>query len=164
VVVQVPPTAPAGDHYFQGRVYSADIPPEESSKLSNRIVFSTGPGKKPFPWWIIVAAFLLVVVLGVVGFLLLGGDKPDPSPSPSASTSPSPVKIAMPVLKGLTEDNAKAALAEKGLKLGAVKHRQQPDAAGMVLQQGVAEGTQVDPGTAVDLEVGVSLAPVALSA
>lgn len=165
VVVQPPPAAPAGNYWFQGRVYSADVPPEESSKLSNRIVFAVGTGKKPFPWWIIIAAFILVAVLGVVGWLVLGGDQtPEAKTSPAAASPHKPVKVAMPMLKGLTEDNAKSVLADKGLKLGAVKHRQRPESAGTVLQQGVAQGTEVDPGTPVDLEVAVSLAAVGLSA
>lgn len=166
VVMQVPANAPAGEHWFQGRVYSADVPPEESSKLSNRIVFSVGGGKKAFPWWIVSAVFLLVLVVGVAGYLVLGrGGSPEVAPTAPTSPSPAkPVKVAMPLLNGLTEDGAKAALADKGLKVGAVKHRQRPESAGMVLQQSVAEGTEVDPGTPVDLEVGVNLAAVALSA
>lgn len=162
VVVQPPATAAAGDYWFQGRVYSADYPPDETSKFSSRIAFSIGAASKPFPWWIIVAAFILVIVLGVVGWLVFApGNSPDVKTSPSANAAK---KIAMPVLTGLTEADATSTLSAKGLKAGTVKHRQRPEAAGTVLRQGVAQGTEVDPGTPVDLEVAVSLPAVALSA
>jgi hypothetical protein len=89
VKLAVPGTAPAGSYTMQARVYSADVAPEESSSLSNRVAFSVaGTDRKPRPWWLLVVAGLVVVVLGVVAWLIFRPDPPDggqsfPGPGPT---------------------------------------------------------------------------------
>jgi hypothetical protein len=81
VKTTVPPGAAAGAYWMQGRAYSASTPPEESSKLSGRVAFEVRPVAKPTrPWWpYAVAAALVLVVVGVVGWLVL---RPGPAPTP----------------------------------------------------------------------------------
>jgi hypothetical protein len=76
VKIAVPAGVAAGDYWLQGRAYSADTAPEEGSRLSGRVAFDVAaPVKAKSAWWpYAVAAGFLVVVLGVVGFLVFGGD------------------------------------------------------------------------------------------
>ena len=76
--INAPAGTPPGSYWLQGRVYSADTAPEEGSRLSGRVAFDVKPSVKPKkPWWpYAVAAGLLLVVLGVVGFLVFGRDHP----------------------------------------------------------------------------------------
>jgi hypothetical protein len=76
VRIVVPAGAPAGSYRLQGRAYSADTAPEEGSRLSGWVAFDVPPSAAPKrPWWpYAVAAGLLAIVLGVVGFLVFGGD------------------------------------------------------------------------------------------
>jgi len=93
----VPAGTAAGRYSVQARVYSADTAPEETSRLSNRVVFDVGPVRPPPPkrqWWpYAVAAGLVVVVLTVVGWLVLrpdGSGKADTGPSTPLSTTTNP--------------------------------------------------------------------------
>lgn len=85
VRIAVPAGAAPGSYSLQGRAYSADTAPEESSRLSGRVALEARPTVRPArPWWpYAVAAGLAVVVLGTVGWLLLRpGDAPPPAPPP----------------------------------------------------------------------------------
>jgi hypothetical protein len=77
VRVVIPPGAPAGSYTMQARAYSADAAPEEGSRVSGRVAFEVkATAKQKTPWWpYAVAAGLVVVVLGVVGFFVFR-DKP----------------------------------------------------------------------------------------
>ena len=94
----IPAGTPAGTYWVQGRVYSADTAPEESSRLSDRVVFEvtqSAPAKKRQWWPYAVAAALAVVVLAVVGVLVFNRDDPsdvggEPTASSTSSTSPAP--------------------------------------------------------------------------
>ncbi|HZN70998.1 MAG TPA: hypothetical protein VFC00_04840 [Micromonosporaceae bacterium] len=68
---------PAGNLFLQGRAYSADTAPEEGSRLSGRIAFDVRATEKPKKrWWpYAVVAAVVLVVLGVVGFLVFGRDE-----------------------------------------------------------------------------------------
>jgi hypothetical protein len=91
VKVTVPGTAPAGSYTVQARVYSADTAPEESSSLSNRVALTVAAiDRKPRPWWLLVVAGLVVVVLGVVVWLIV---RPDPSGDGPPSPGPGPTTI-----------------------------------------------------------------------
>jgi hypothetical protein len=170
VDVTIPPTAPAGSYSLQGRVYSADTAPEEGSVLSGRVLFQVGPQtpvKKPFPWWIPVAAGLLVLVIGIVTWLVLAsGNEPaaNAGPAPTAPATSAPADVKVPNLVSLTMDQATAELNGVGLTVGTVKHKHDPAQDGKILQQGAAAAATVPGGTAVDLVVGVSLAAPAITA
>ncbi|WP_432826863.1 PASTA domain-containing protein [Dactylosporangium sp. CA-092794] len=154
VKAQVPEGTAPGTYELQGRVYSADSAPEESSVLSNRVVFSIeappAPAGRRIPWWIFAIAAGLVVITVVVVTLVATLGRGGP-----AQTTPSG-PVAVPNLAQLDEDHAAAALAQAGLT-GTVRHRTDPAHAGSVLEQSVAAGSQVARGTAVPYVVAVKL-------
>lgn len=86
VALAAPAGTPVASYWFQARVYAADVAPEESSTLSNRVTFSVStPTEKTgggFPWWIIAVIAALVVVIGVVVFLVTRDDGPPDFPPP----------------------------------------------------------------------------------
>ncbi|HZN74243.1 MAG TPA: PASTA domain-containing protein [Micromonosporaceae bacterium] len=146
--VAVAPGAPAGAYPIQGRVYSANSAPEESSVLSGRVMLDVEPEPEPvrrrIPWWVVAVAALVAMVLGVVGWLAL---------------TPDPVPLAtVPDLLGKTEAQAVDALRRAGLTAGRVTHRHNPAKNDAVLTQSVQDGNAVAPGTPVDFEVSVALA------
>jgi Divergent InlB B-repeat domain len=103
VRIAVPTGTAAGSYTLQGRAYSADAAPEESSRLSARVAFDIAPSTKPTkPWWpYAVAAGLVLVVLAVVGWVVLRGDgKPTGTltvdVSGNGSVSSSPTGISCP--------------------------------------------------------------------
>jgi len=167
VKVAVPAGAAPGSHSLQGRVYSADSAPEESSVLSGRVLLDvTGPVPAPKrrPWWLIAVAALVVLVAGVVIWLLIpGGGTPatpvaTPARSTGASTRPSTAApVTVPNLMGLSEQDATKQLTALGLATGKVQHKQDPAQAGRVLSQNPTL-TSVPAGTKVDLVLAVSLA------
>lgn len=83
--VAIPPGAAAGTYWLQARVYSADSPPEESSRLSGRVAFTVAAAARPKrTWWpYAVAGALVIAVIAVVGFLVLGGDDTSDTDSPA---------------------------------------------------------------------------------
>ena len=169
VKVTAPSSAPAGTHFLQARVYSANSAPEESSRLSNRIGFdipssTSGPAPSK-PWWLIIVAALVAVVLAVVGWLVLSpGSKSSQPDDPSASaTTPDPTKTANPNVKminlvGLQEKLAAGLLKWVDLKVGTVRYSHYPPQAGKVTEQSVPAGKEVPRGTPVNIVVAVALA------
>jgi hypothetical protein len=151
IKVSVPVEEPAGAFWIQGRVYSADTAPEESSRLSGRVSGEVEAIKiKPKkPWWLLAVAGLLVVVIGVVGWLVLRPREPETVP--------------VPPLGGLSEEAARTALTEAGLQLGSALRRHRSGATRTVIHQTVPDGTAVPPGSTVDVEIGVELAVPQLS-
>jgi hypothetical protein len=82
--IAVPAHAPAGRYAVAGRVYSANQPPEETSRTSGWILFDVGaarvaPGVQPGPphpprqrlWPIAVAAAVGLVVVLVLGWVVI---------------------------------------------------------------------------------------------
>jgi len=66
--------------------------------------------------------------------------------------------VEMPVVEGLSQDAAKKVLAEAKLELGTVRPQNDKDAqAGTVLSASEAAGSQVEPGTVIDLIVANGL-------
>ncbi len=142
IKVSVPAGEPAGPFWVQGRVYSADTAPEESSRVSGRVTgeIAATKIKKSKPWWLLAVAALVLIVLGVVGFLILRpGNRP------------------VPALAGLTEEQARQRLTESGLTLGLVQRRHQAGSARTVIEQSVAEGLAAEPGSPVDVVITVGL-------
>lgn len=92
VKVMVPLEAAAGTKWVQGRVYSADTAPEESSVLSDRVIFEVRPAtvakaRSNLLLWLIPVAVLVVVTLGVlVGWLVLGDDSGPDGPTATVTT------------------------------------------------------------------------------
>ncbi|MET7418581.1 PASTA domain-containing protein [Dactylosporangium sp. NPDC005555] len=167
--VHVPADAKPGAYEVQGRVYSADSAPEESSVLSGRVVFDVAappaPPERKVPWWIIAIAAALVVITVVTITLVLtlgGGDSVEVAASPAPSvTAPPSGPIPVPDLARLNETQALFALKQAGLTAGTIKHRNDPAKADTVVEQSVPAAKTVAAGTAVDLVVAVRLsAPV----
>jgi serine/threonine-protein kinase len=73
---------------------------------------------------------------------------------------PSAVKV--PLVVGLSVSEAKAALGQVGLTLGAQRKVPSATAAeGIIVEQGYGPGTEVEPGTAVNVGVSSGPQPVA---
>lgn len=167
--VHVPDGAKPGTYEVQGRAYSADSAPEESSVLSGRVVFEVAappaPAKRRIPWWIIaIAAGLVVITVVTVTLVLtLGGGGTTAQPATTASaTAPPSGPIPVPDLARLNETQAVFALKQAGLAAGTIKHRNDPAKADTVVEQSVAAAKTVAAGTPVDLVVAVRLAPPVL--
>ncbi|MFD0592175.1 hypothetical protein ACFQZ4_06070 [Catellatospora coxensis] len=104
--INIPQSAPAGRYEFQARLTppltlgaqrDAELSdaPEETSVLSRRVAVVVpappAPEKKPFPWWIVVAAALAVLVISVITWVVWPeGEQPAATPQPTASATPPP--------------------------------------------------------------------------
>lgn len=125
---KMPPGTPPGAYWVQGRVYSADTAPEESSRVSDRVAFETRqvvPAKKRQWWPYAVAAALAVVVLVVVAVLVFGGDDTSDAGGATTTTVPSPGTSPPPTPTGpdvtnLTVANARSDVVLPGRSLNAV--------------------------------------------
>jgi resuscitation-promoting factor RpfB len=120
-------------------------------------------------------ATALAIVSGALGFILIvalmasGSDRdptetalPAPASTPSVrptSTTPSPTpKLSrVPAVKGLSLTKAKRTLRSAGLEVGDIDRRPSSKRKGTVLKQGVAKGTELEPGSSVPLVVAVPL-------
>ncbi|MBV1850681.1 Stk1 family PASTA domain-containing Ser/Thr kinase [Catellatospora tritici] len=187
VKINVPQTAPAGRYEFQARLTPPPAPgtfgdaeagdaPEENSVLSRRVAVVVPapptPEKKPFPWWIVVAAALAVLVIGVITWLVWPGDDPQAvapqssaSPSVEPSASPSPVPMtAVPKLVGLNLTDAKAALAKAGFVPGTVQYGwDNSRGPGAVTRQSLPGGASAAKGSTVDLGISAAAAQPVIS-
>jgi hypothetical protein len=150
----VPADVPPGEYAVQGRVYSAESAPEESSALSNRVLLDVPPAPKPtrrpIPWWIPTVAALVVGALIAGGVALLRRDDPPP---PSTT-------VAVPNLANLTPEQIKATLTRVGLT-PKVLYLHLPSKVGEV-EQAPPAGAQVDRESTVEARVAVNLTPTRL--
>ncbi|MCR4706251.1 MAG: Stk1 family PASTA domain-containing Ser/Thr kinase [Lachnospiraceae bacterium] len=73
------------------------------------------------------------------------------------SIGPDPSRISMPLLVGMSEMDATVMITEKGLTVGTIKEVNNDDAnmIGLVCAQSYPEGTYLDAGTSIDLEVSI---------
>jgi serine/threonine-protein kinase len=74
------------------------------------------------------------------------------------SKGPAPAKV--PEILGLSEDDARAALARAGIKVGDIQKRDDKSAAGTVLDVNPPPGTSVDAGSSVTLVLSSGFAAV----
>jgi hypothetical protein len=123
-------------------------------------------------------AIALAIGSGVLGLLLIvglvasGSDRdptetglPAPASSPSvqptsAPSRPAPKLARVPAVKGLDLAKAERKLRAAGLEVGEVDRRPSRKRTDTVLKQGVDEGTQLEPGSGVDLVVAAPLPQV----
>src|SRR5215207_8872796 len=106
----------------------------------------------------------IIALVSVLAVLLIGGaiaiavamSGDDPPPAAAA-------QVTVPALVGLPEAQARQAISDAGLEVGAVTQQETDDPAqvGTVLESSPASGAQRDEGTTVDLVVGI--APDAVS-
>ena len=180
VKAAVPAGATPGTYEIQGRVFSADEAPEESSVLSPRVLLEVpvppAPVKRRLPWWVFVVAGLVVLVIATVIWLVVPGGKPvtptpTPFPTPSGDASPTaPVSAAppaagyavMPPIVGVELPKAELLLINQGLKLGAVHYRYTPGGNHTVYIQYVPPGFTVRKGTAIEVDVIETINPPTL--
>jgi hypothetical protein len=166
--VAVPKDTPPGSYTMQGRVYSADSAPEESSVLSPRVVLEVPPEPEPaarrLPWWVLAAAAaaLLLIVVVVVVIVATGGDEPEPVATPTPTPTPvfvAPGEVRMPDLIGMSERDALRTLAEAGLTARPIIYLHDPERPDSVITQVPPADTSVPETTVVDLEVAIALEP-----
>ncbi len=69
------------------------------------------------------------------------------------SKGPKTKKVSVPSVTGATLENAQNALSSRGLHVGSVTKQQSSQAAGTVISQSVAGGSEVEAGTTVDLVI-----------
>jgi hypothetical protein len=157
--VAVPAGVPAGQYQVQGRVYSVDSAPEETSVLSPRLMLEVPAApeqaKRKLPWWWwLVAAGLVLVILVVVGVLVFrGGDDPPDGP------------VTMPDLVGMSEREALETLSDLGLAVEPIRYRYDENADDQVVSQSYAAGTTVDvESSIVDLVVALTFAAPEIAA
>jgi hypothetical protein len=153
VTATAPAAATPGRYQMQGRVYSLDSAPEETSVLSGKVVIEI-PGAPPLPrrrppWLLIGAgALTLVIVIVVVLVVVLGG-----GPAKEQALSPT---VVVPDITKLPEDQAMASLLSAGLT-PKVKHRQVVTLGPAT--QSFQPGLAVARGTVIDVVFQVHLAP-----
>lgn len=113
--------------------------PEEGLTEGQVVTFQVPPApppKKPFPWWILLVVLGLLVVGGVAAFLLR------------------PRNVEVPLLAGMTVEEAEEELSGAGLELGETETEPSDEMAeGRVISSDPAEGEAVRSGSAVDLIV-----------
>jgi hypothetical protein len=129
------------------------------------------------PWWqtwlAIVQGLLLCLPLGLLAAcgdatsssIPAGTPSESPSVSPSPppasasppSASPSPSLARVPAVEGFGLVKAKRELRAAGLDVGDIDRRPSSKKKDTVLQQGVAKGTEVEPGSRVALVVAAPL-------
>lgn len=168
--VAVPTDTPPGGYAVQGRVYSADSAPEESSVLSPRVLLEVPaepePERRNLPWWIwLVAGGLALVLLIVLGVLVFGGGGGEDEDQTGGPVPASPgADVTMPDLLGMSERDALRTLRELGLTDRA-RYRHDPERADQVIQQSIEPDRPVNPeAVVVQLEVAIALAPPAVTA
>jgi resuscitation-promoting factor RpfB len=122
-------------------------------------------------------AIAVATVSGVLGLVLIAGlaagsnrdaseatlpaPASTPSVQPTSSTpTPTPKLARVPVVKGLSLTKAKRKLRAAGLDAGDIDRRPSSKRKGTVLKQGVAKGTELEPGSGVPLVVAAPLPQV----
>ena len=121
VTITVPRQSPPGTYGFRLDVVLVAKPDEgdQSSPLAFNV--TTAAGGKSFPWWILVVALVVLVVLGVVLWLALsntGSKSGKGSGSQQSGSGKSGAeKVSVPDLTGKTPAQAETALQSAGLKL-----------------------------------------------
>jgi beta-lactam-binding protein with PASTA domain len=151
VELKVQPGSPPGSYSFRLDAVSEDDPDEDFTEGPS-VAFEVAPPAKPpkpFPWWILIVAgaVVLLIVIGIVVWLLVRDTGPKTKPVPSVI--------------GLSAAAAQSTLTNAGFTM---KTRSTPvtDPAqnGVVQSQNPAAGTAQPPGTEVTVTVGhMSLVP-----
>jgi hypothetical protein len=160
VPIKVSAAAAPGSYEFEARVSSSIGAPEENFVLSRRVLLEVpappAPPKKGFPWWIIVAAALLALVIGVVTWLVWPADTEptvEPTPTPAPVVSAEPVEyVTVPKVAGVSLADARTAIEAAGLSLGVIQYRLGPGGPA-VSRQSLIASTEVPKGSKMDLEL-----------
>ena len=159
VQVAVPTAAKPGKYNFRLDVVSTENPDEDYTQgptVAFELKAQAPKEHKPFPWWILIVGFVVLIALGVGLFLLLHKS------SSATQTTAGAAQISVPTITGMNISDANTALTKAQLKLGnstevVVTDTSQID---QVLKQDPAAQDSVDADTAVNVEVGVALVQV----
>ncbi|GIF77467.1 PASTA domain-containing protein [Asanoa siamensis] len=174
---------PAGDGAWEGR---AGIPqpggPGEPPDDGPPGGWQPGPPDDGRRWWMpILIGLIALVLLGVLAFglwlILRGDDGPAPEPSPTTpvattaaptsaaptSSSPSPTpttaaQVVVPILEGLTVDEARQRLSSAGLS-ARLNYVDSDRPAGTVVGSDPGPGERVDSGSTVTVDISLGPAP-----
>ena len=132
VKISVPPTAAAGSYKLQFDVVEVDNEESftEGSPVGFQVKGAAPVPVKKFPWWIVIAAGVLVLVGGGIGIwaLMSGGSE------------------TMENLVGKQVDDAVKWLDDQGLHHKLVQERSNPKEAGTVRIQDPKEGEKISKG------------------
>jgi PASTA domain len=146
VKVKVPAGTKPGDYGFRLDAISVSRPDEDSTQGPTIAIPVTlaPPPHKPFPWWILAAA---AVVIGGLSYAALKLIPNNDAIVPDLSS------------KNLTE--ARGLLAAQHLKVGNIDNllsdRSKVD---LVIKQSPPSQTKVPPGSAINFQIGVAVVPV----
>ena len=116
-VAILPTGAPPGRYGFRLDVMPADggersTGPEVCVELTSEAP-PVAPGRRPFPWWILVLVAVLLVVIAVVLWLLLGGHgDAAPAGAKADPAAPTEAGAAAPVAAAPAASGGKAAAGE----------------------------------------------------
>jgi hypothetical protein len=162
VNVAVPPKSQAGSYSF--RLDTVLVAKPDEGDQSSPLTFSVAavsPSTKPFPWWILVVALVVLIALGVVLWLVLahkGSKSENASDQPPAASQTETVEV--PDLTGHTPEQAQNALQTAGLKLdpnyGSLTAANSPDI-GKVGKQSPSPGEKVAKDSPVKIFVANTL-------
>ena len=161
VSADLPIGAPAGRYQIQGRVYSLDSVPEETSVLSGRVVVElagAAPQPKRRPLWLIigVAAVAAAVVVGTVVVVVVVATAGSGEDERNLSST-----VVVPDVTRLPEDRAAVILERAGLK-ARFKHRHV--SATVPNTQSFQPGLAVARGTVIEVVFAVRLSPPNITA
>lgn len=110
-------------------------------------------------WAIGIIVALILIGLAILAWLLFfndgGGGRESPTPTPVP-------KVSVPDLKGFTEDEATAALAERGLKVGDTTREPSDEQPGTVISQKPKPGDELKKGGSVDIVLAAPPSTVAV--
>jgi beta-lactam-binding protein with PASTA domain len=140
VKVKIPPGTNPGDYKFRLDAVSVARPDEDSTEgpTVGIPVTLTPPPPKKFPWWIPVAALVIIGAGIVVAFMVMGGD------------------VEVPNLSQKSVSDGEALLTANKLKLGKVENvvgdASQVD---RIVKQTPEPKAKVKSGSSVDIQVGV---------
>lgn len=97
VVVSPPPTAAPKEtysfHLFVGLSGQEDTDFADGQDVTFAV---TAGERKPFPWWIVIAAVVLLAIVAGVVKVVTTPPEPSPTPTPIPTSSPTPVGIRVP--------------------------------------------------------------------
>jgi Ricin-type beta-trefoil lectin domain-like/PASTA domain len=146
VKVAVPPGTNAGDYSFRLDIVSVARPDEDSTQgpAIKIPVILAPPPPKPFPWWILAVAAVVIGGLSYAALKLIPGNK-----------------VTVPDLRGKTVEQAQALLMPLHLKLGTqtktpVAQSDVDHIVGQTPAYDPKNPTLTPPGSIVDVQIGIA--------
>lgn len=131
----LPPSAPVGQHILRLDMQDVSSPDDVVQGQSVTLQVAAPPPVKPFPWWVVIVA--AVILLGGLGAYLLLGNR----------------QATVPVVAGQSLVKAQELIAAAGLKVADTPKQENSDtvAQGLVIRTEPEQGTKQARGAAVTL-------------